>query len=50
MRSSLARALVATSAIVGIAAGGLAGASASVAASKPVTKPAVSSQRVSPWQ
>jgi lysozyme family protein len=48
MRSSLARALVATSAIVGIAAGGLAGASASVAASQPVTKPAVSSQRVAP--
>ena len=48
MRSSLARALVATSAIVGIAAGGLAGASASVAASQPVTKPAVRSQRVSP--
>src|SRR3954470_8365131 len=48
MRSSLARALVATSAIVGIAAGGLAGASASVAATQPVTKPAVSSQRVSP--
>ncbi|WP_217545206.1 peptidoglycan-binding protein [Streptomyces sp. GbtcB6] len=48
MRSSLARVLVATSAIVGIAAGGLAGASASEAAPQQATKPAVSSRQVSP--
>ncbi|ELP61652.1 peptidoglycan-binding domain-containing protein [Streptomyces turgidiscabies] len=43
MRISLVRALVTTSAVVGIAAGGLAGATASVAAPQQATKPAVSS-------
>ncbi|WP_316781017.1 peptidoglycan-binding domain-containing protein [Streptomyces sasae] len=46
MRSSLARALVAATAVVGIAAGGLAGASASVAAPQQATKPAVSSRQI----
>ncbi|WP_438297624.1 peptidoglycan-binding domain-containing protein [Streptomyces sp. HUAS TT7] len=48
MRSSLARALVTTTAIVGIAAGSLAGASASFAAPQQAARPAVSSRHVSP--
>lgn len=44
----LTRALVSATAVVGIAAGSLAGAGASFAASAPVSKPAVSSETVTP--
>ncbi|MFJ9774354.1 peptidoglycan-binding protein [Kitasatospora sp. NPDC101157] len=46
MRSSLARAFVTAAAVVGIAAGSLAGAGASVAAPQQAARPAVSSPRV----
>ncbi|WP_020137118.1 peptidoglycan-binding domain-containing protein [Streptomyces sp. 351MFTsu5.1] len=48
MRTSLARTLVTTSAVLGIALGGLAGAGASVAAPQHSTKAAVSSSRLAP--
>ncbi|MDH6565614.1 peptidoglycan hydrolase-like protein with peptidoglycan-binding domain [Streptomyces sp. SAI-117] len=47
MRTSLTRALVVASAVVGIAAGGLASASAGVAAPQHATKATVSSQQAS---
>ncbi|MER6247095.1 peptidoglycan-binding domain-containing protein [Streptomyces griseorubiginosus] len=48
MRTSLARTLVTTSAVVGIALGGLAGAGASVAAPQHAATAAVSSSRLAP--
>ncbi|MEU5044854.1 peptidoglycan-binding domain-containing protein [Streptomyces griseorubiginosus] len=48
MRTSLARTLVTTSAVIGIALGGLAGAGASVAAPQHATKGTVSSSRLAP--
>ncbi|MFD8705164.1 peptidoglycan-binding protein [Kitasatospora sp. NPDC059648] len=47
MRSFLARTLVTSAAIAGIAAGSLAGASASLAAPQPVARPAVTSPHLS---